>query len=323
VTNAPAESRDPQEPAAKPAGRARRQHADTDAAAQPTETEPTPTEVEEGPSDRELLELAAKAAAVTAVALPVIGFFTRAVAFSLCGRLDSVGAWHLAADTSLGNLTVAGIWPVIVGVPLYVAAFVSARKPRKPPTLWAAKKDERGKTYIEVQPMPEGRQRSRRETLVWAVTGTVIYGGIGLAVFFLPLVAYPLAMASITIGTRWMRRIYAKRGNLRLAWAWPVLVGSLLWGAVVVAAQYDDVPAAQIALDASSKVPSGRYLVVGEDGPTTFLLSCTDESAEPVSISTSSILRADYLHRKRAETLSVFTIVTGKTPPLGLQTQCP
>lgn len=323
MTETPAEPPDSQEAPAKPTRRARRARADEAEATQPTAPEPTPAQVEEGPSDRDLLEMAAKAAAVTAVALPVIGFFSRAVAFSLCGRLDSVGAWRLAADTSLGNLTVAGIWPVILGVPLYLAAFLSARKPKSPPTLWVAKKDERGKTYIEVQPMPEGRRRSRREMLAWAVVGSVIYAILGLAIFFLPLVAYPLVMASIAITTRWMRRIYAKRGNLRLAWAWPVLVGSLLYGAVVVAAQYDDVPAAQITFDASSGVPSGRYLMVGQDGATTFLLSCTDPSAAPVSVSTSSILRADYLHQKQAGTLSLFTIVTGKAPPVGLQTTCP
>jgi hypothetical protein len=277
-----------------------------------------------------MLELAAKTAAITAVALPVIGFLTRAIAFGLCTRLSDADAWRLAATTSLGDLTVAGIWPVAIGAPFYIGAFISAGRPKNPPTLWVIRKDENGKplknekgyTIMDVVPLPEDRKRSLREKIGLTLFSVPVFGFLGLAVFFLPLLSYGLLLGAMNVSTRWMRRIYGKRRDLRLAWTWPVLIVSLAYGCVTSGVQYR-LPVAQYSFSSSSGAPGGRYVEVAHDGGLVYLLSCTDPSAEPVAVPESSIDLVTYAHPIPEGVLSLYTVVTHTAPRLGLQTVCP
>jgi hypothetical protein len=262
----------------------------------------------ETPSERALLELAAKLAAVTAVALPVCGFLTRSIAFLLCGRIGSPGWMHLAAAQSLGDLTVVGIVPALFALPAYVGGLFQVRRLAR----------------------PSKHRHHRHIKLFWVRIVSLLAIAVGL---FLILVAMFLTgpfltglfvPTLLTVTLVWLVLIYRKHGSLHVWWTWPILICCLLAGTILSALQYRDVPVAEYTLDPTAGVPSGLYLELGRSDGIVYLLSCTDTNASVVGVPPGSIYRAQYARRTSQPTSpSLLDLLTGKAAtPLGLQTQC-
>ena len=120
---------------------------DLDVSDEPVENHETGAAAFEAPPEGALLAPAAQLAAVSAAALPLLGFLTRQIAFGLCARIGSPGASHLAAADSLSDLTVAGIAPFFgLGLTFVVAAVIQSRLSRRRPKRRAS----RGRTIALV-----------------------------------------------------------------------------------------------------------------------------------------------------------------------------
>jgi hypothetical protein len=245
-----------------------------------------------------LLSMAVQLVTVTAVALPVLGFVTRAVAFALCGRIG-VGSMHLAGAVPLGDLTISGVHPLIYAAPAYVAVLL---------------------TFVPVS-APSGR----RELRLWTSIAVGTVPSLVLAAFVMPLdwaLFSVSAVAAVMAWYLWMIR--RGSGRARRAWTWPILVGFLILGSLSAALAYTDVPTAYYVIDPSTGVQSGDYLEVGRTNDTVYLLSCTGPPAGVVSVSSSSIQRAEYMSWRSAWASSLVQLVIGQgSGSLGLRTVCP
>jgi len=266
------------------------------------------------PSEVALLVLAARLAAVTAIALPVCGFCVRAIAFTLCGRIGSPGPAHLAAAQSIADLTVTALRPMLFALPVYAGALLN-------------------ETAIQMRLASTSRRREkarvkrRRLKLALAVVTIVVGGALIVAgILLLPLfgaLLFAVWIGTVAIG---LRLTYNKRRSVRPAWTWPILAICLATGTVGSALDFRDVPLADYTIDSSSGVPSGWYLELGRSNDTIYLLSCTDADGAVVGVPSSSVVKAQYLPggAKQASYASILDLIAGKpATPIGLWTICP
>jgi hypothetical protein len=262
--------------------------------------------------------MVAKVAAVTAVALPLVGFVTRAIAFALCGRIGSPGTSHIAAAASLSDLAVAGMGPVIFAVPIYIAAIAN---------VW-----EGPKKRIRIGPprflVKKGSTEPPKPPRGWAAFVLIVLLVVALAVFLALMLITPLFLAIEIVGvvalSSWLRLIYGRRHSFRVMWTWPILVTCLVLGSIINSVQFSEVPHGDYTLDPSTGVPSGSYLELGRTGDTVYLLSCTDTKAEVVGVAPASIERVEYRKESLEPRFSLLDLLKGTAAaPLGLQTQCP
>jgi hypothetical protein len=200
--------------------------------------------------------------------------------------------------------------PVLIGIPIYLNPFISARVPERKPA-----------NEAEAHPW-SFRYHSWQNNIVYAVTiiFVVVVGVFSMP--WLPPIAYPSSVAVFVIATQWMRRVKAKRGDLRLAWTWPILAVSLLSGSLFAAVNYS-LPAAHYAFAPFANMPPGDYLELGQDGSMVYLLPCTGTPSDAIAVPSSSVLRADFFHVKPPTQWTLIGFFTGQAPDLWLETTCP